>query len=65
MDISPFYSPYTVKRSCFVKRFSKTILNSLENLIHQHCHSRSCYSHNITMPKAPYNFTNIYTTFFK
>jgi hypothetical protein len=37
--------PRTTRRSCFAKRFSKTVLPSPANPLHQHSHSWSCHSH--------------------
>jgi hypothetical protein len=48
-DISLSYSRYTTGRSCFAKRFFKTVSASPENLLHQHSHSRSYHSMKLGM----------------
>jgi hypothetical protein len=38
MDISPYYPHYTVRRSCFAKRFSKVVSHlKLPQLVHLIC----------------------------
>jgi hypothetical protein len=44
IDISPSYPCYTTGRSCFAKRFPKTVSNSTKNLLHRHSHSWSCHN---------------------
>jgi hypothetical protein len=34
MDFAPYYPRYTAERSCFAKRFSKTVSDLSENLLH-------------------------------
>jgi hypothetical protein len=44
VGISLSYPLYTVEGSCFAKCSSKTVLDSLKNLLHQHSHNRSCHN---------------------
>jgi hypothetical protein len=45
MDISLSHPPFTARRSCFAKRFSKTVLASPANPRHQHSRCWSCHNH--------------------
>jgi hypothetical protein len=55
--LSPSYSSYTAKRS-FVKRFSKRVSTSPENLLHQHSHNRSCHNSSHSRVKHTLNITH-------
>jgi hypothetical protein len=35
------FTLYPARRSCFAKRFSKTVSDSTKNLLQQHSHNRS------------------------
>jgi hypothetical protein len=45
------YLSYTARRSCFVKRFSKTASPPAHNPLHQHSHSQSCHNCNQSLTK--------------
>jgi hypothetical protein len=45
------FTLYTARRCCFVKRFSQTVSDSAENLLHRHSHSWNCHSHSHSCAK--------------
>jgi hypothetical protein len=51
IDISSSYPLYTIRRSCFAKRFPKTASAPPQNPLHQHSHSRSCHNHSRSSAK--------------
>jgi hypothetical protein len=68
MSIHPLIH-VTGRRSCFVKRFFKTISAPLDNPLHQHNHSRICHNHNhsyakwtlrIASPSHPHQLHKLY-----
>jgi hypothetical protein len=60
--VQTFHSPthlYIARRSCFAKHFSKTVLASPANLLHQHNHNWSYHSHSHDRAKKTLNNSSL------